>query len=467
MTDGEAPTPFAPSFQFVFGDGSYFSGSSPMLTATVIGSFPLSYQWLKNSMPIPNATNATLPLPGIQLADAGTYTIVVTNVAGAISSNLTVSVTASTPPVITTQPTNQVVLSNSTVQLTVAATGTVPLSYQWRKGGVNLTTNAVTFGINTAQLTIYNFSDTNAGDYTVVITNYAGSVTSAVATISILQVTTPVFLTQPPPVISILTNAPFTINTVVAGTPTPALQWQKNNVNIPGATNAIFNGLTTNYNGGGSFRLIAANLNGSATSAVCVVNVYDRNLYYNNPAPTNAVLPAGGTLRQRASAYGMPPVFFTLRKDGLHQPAGERVPRNLRRVLRPDAARPPAGGQWSLLIRGLQHRGRHGHERGVQCHDPIHECARRASASNQRECVPLHGRHHHQRTRHLLQLLPGYGAMAVQQHRSQRTDPLQPHTRIYQPARLQPQRGLVQSGRRHHQRRRAHQHHLRPRNAGH
>ncbi|NDA68133.1 MAG: hypothetical protein EBY09_16090, partial [Verrucomicrobia bacterium] len=89
------------------------------------------------------------------------------------------------------------------------------------------------------------------------------------------------------------------------------------------------NGLTTNYNGGGSFRLIAANLNGSATSAVCVVNVYDRNLYYNNPAPTNAVLPAGGTLRQRASAYGMPPVFFTLRKDGTNVPGFISLPENV------------------------------------------------------------------------------------------------------------------------------------------
>ena len=328
-TDGEAPTPFAPSFQFVNGGYNYFSGSSPTLTATVIGSFPLSYQWLKDSAPIPDATNATLTLTAIKITDAGTYTIVASNSAGSISSNLTVTVTPSTPPVITTQPTNQTVLSNTTVQITVAATGTAPLFYQWRKDGADLTTNAVTFGITNAQLTIYNFSGTNTGDYSVVITNYAGAVTSAVATINILQVTTPTFTTQPPPVISILTNGTFTINTAVAGTPTPTLRWQKNSVNIPGATNATLNVRDTNYNASGTYRLIAANLNGSATSSVAVVNVYDRNLYYNNPAPTNAVLPQGGNLRQRASTYGLPPVYFTLRKDGTNVPGFISLPENV------------------------------------------------------------------------------------------------------------------------------------------
>lgn len=134
VTDGEAPVSFAPSFQFVQGGFTYSSGASPTLSVGVLGSFPLSYQWFKNSSPILHATNASLPLPVIQVADAGTYTIVVSNSAGTISSNLTVSVTPSTPPVITTQPTNQVVFANQTVQLNVVATGTGPLSYQWRRG---------------------------------------------------------------------------------------------------------------------------------------------------------------------------------------------------------------------------------------------------------------------------------------------------------------------------------------------
>ncbi len=329
VTDGEAPAPFPPSFQFVLGGATYSSGSSPTLSVGVLGSFPLRYQWLKDGLPIANATNASLPLPGIQMADAGAYTIVVSNSVGSISSNLTVNVTPSTPPVITVQPTNQVVLANQTVQLAVAATGTAPLHYQWRKGGVNLTTNAVSLGITNAQLTIYNFSATNEGDYSVVITNYAGSVTSAVATISLLQVTTPTFVVQPPAVVNALTNAMFTITATVAGTPPPALQWQKNNVHLPGATNATLNRQDTNYNGGGNYRLIAANLNGSATSAVTVVNIYDRSLYAVNPAPTNATLAAGSTMRQLFKAYGLPPVNFTLRKDGTNVPGFISLPENL------------------------------------------------------------------------------------------------------------------------------------------
>lgn len=346
VTDGEVPTPIAPSILAVTGGTSFFSGASPTLTANVSGTFPLAYQWLKNATPIPNATNASLPLPAIQVADAGAYTLTVTNVAGSASTNLTVTVTPSTPPVITTQPTNQVVFANQTVQLNVAATGTGPLSFQWRKEGVNLTTNAVTFGITNAQLTIYNLSATNEGDYSVVITNYAGSVTSAVANISILQVATPTFLTQPPVVVNVLTNAPFSITAVVTGTPTPTLQWQKNNVNLPGATNATLNRQDTNYNGGGNYRLIAANLNGSATSAVTVVSIYDSKLYTVNPAPTNATLAAGGTLRQLFKTYGLPPVNFTLRKDGTNVPGLISLPENVFTDL--------YSAQYSLTLTNLQ-----------------------------------------------------------------------------------------------------------------
>ena len=90
------------------------------------------------------------------------------------------------PPAITQQPIGQSVFTQSRVSFSFVATGTSPLFAQWRKNGVNLgdETNT-TFVINSAAL-----SDT--GDYDVVITNTAGSVTSLLATLTVT-------LRPPPP----------------------------------------------------------------------------------------------------------------------------------------------------------------------------------------------------------------------------------------------------------------------------
>ncbi len=81
------------------------------------------------------------------------------------------------PPVITSQPQGQWVYAGDTVTLGVAATGTLPMSFQWRLNGTNLpkATNV--------SLTLTNIRAANAGSYTVSLKNLAGSATSAVAAI--------------------------------------------------------------------------------------------------------------------------------------------------------------------------------------------------------------------------------------------------------------------------------------------
>ncbi|MEN9572866.1 MAG: hypothetical protein RL514_721 [Verrucomicrobiota bacterium] len=328
VTDGEAPTPFAPTITFAVGGSTYFTGANAKLRVDVVGSFPLSYQWSKGGPAILNATNATLDFSAIQLTDAGTYTVLVSNSAGSATTNLSIAVNASTPPAITTQPVGVSVVVNQTVNLSVVATGTDPLAYQWRKNGVAVVTNASVFGATGPTLTIFNPTVTAMGDYTVVITNYAGAITSAVATVTVTTPSAPVFTLQPPAFVPLLTNATFTVTAAVVGVPTPLLQWQKGGVNIVGATNATYTRRDTNYNAGANYRLIAGNASGSVTSSVALVSVYDSALYYNNPQPTNAVLPAGGTLLQRAAAYGLPPINFTLRRNGTNVPGFISLPQN-------------------------------------------------------------------------------------------------------------------------------------------
>jgi glucose/arabinose dehydrogenase len=90
--------------------------------------------------------------------------------------------TSNTAPVITNHPQSISVSQGNPATFAVTATGTAPLSYQWRKTGSDIG------GANNATYTIPDVTPADAGDYSVVVTNVAGSATSNDAT---LTVTTP------------------------------------------------------------------------------------------------------------------------------------------------------------------------------------------------------------------------------------------------------------------------------------
>jgi len=84
------------------------------------------------------------------------------------------------PPGITTQPADQAVGVGMTASFTILATGT-NLSYQWRREGMDVA------GATNANLTVTNVQFTNAGAYTVLVTNLADAVTSRVAQLSVAE----------------------------------------------------------------------------------------------------------------------------------------------------------------------------------------------------------------------------------------------------------------------------------------
>jgi hypothetical protein len=92
------------------------------------------------------------------------------------------------PPVITTQPQSQTVTAGNGATFNVAATGTSPLYYQWRKSGSTLTDGDNISGANSNILTLTSLTPWDAGIYTVMVSNAAGSVTSLYA---VLRVWTP------------------------------------------------------------------------------------------------------------------------------------------------------------------------------------------------------------------------------------------------------------------------------------
>jgi hypothetical protein len=97
----------------------------------------------------------------------------------AVSSNAVLTVLL--PPSIITQPSNQTVVAGASMSFTVQAASAVPLNYQWYFGQTNLLA-----GADTATLSLTNVQPAQAGDYSVVVNNVAGSVTSTAATLTVL-----------------------------------------------------------------------------------------------------------------------------------------------------------------------------------------------------------------------------------------------------------------------------------------
>jgi len=93
----------------------------------------LNFQWLKNGTAIDGANSRSYTLTNVATNEAGTYSVIITNLGGAVtSSNAMLTVE---PLLITQQPQNHTPVAGWTVNFRVTVSSHVPLSYQWRKDG--------------------------------------------------------------------------------------------------------------------------------------------------------------------------------------------------------------------------------------------------------------------------------------------------------------------------------------------
>lgn len=157
------------------------AGQNVSLSVVAVGA--TSYQWAKNGVAIPNATTASLAFPSIQLVDAGSYTVVVTNDSGSANSIAAVLTVNSAPaaPVFTIQPLSFTSVRGTPVALVTDATGFPAPSFQWRKDGLTIP------GATTRTLLLPSVNVTNAGTYTCVATNTVAAITSLPASLAVSE----------------------------------------------------------------------------------------------------------------------------------------------------------------------------------------------------------------------------------------------------------------------------------------
>jgi len=256
-------------------------GATVSFTVSATGTGALSYQWqfngvnLANGSGISGATTDSLSIKNIAAADAGSYSVIVSDSSSSVSS-ATATLTISGPPSITTQPKNEVVAVHSSAHFTVEAAGTAPLSYRWKRNGASLSDNSTYSGTATATLTIASAQIAEAGSYTVVVTDAAGSVTSAKAT---LTVDTPPSITTQPASRTVAAKATATFSVKVTGTAPLSYHWRENGTNlvngdgISGATGSTLTITKVESSNAGTYSVVVTNLVGSVTSSSVVLTV--------------------------------------------------------------------------------------------------------------------------------------------------------------------------------------------------
>jgi Pectinesterase/MBG domain/Bacterial Ig-like domain/Immunoglobulin domain len=161
-------------------------GSNVTTSVAATGN-SLAYQWQRNGQPIggnASAATPTLNLTNVQLNDAGSYTAVVSNPGGSVTSQpVTLNVSTQPvppPPAINVQPANTNAPVGSPASLSVAATGD-GLFYQWFRNG------ALIPGATASSLNFANPQVTDSADYYVVVSNSSGSITSSTAKLLVVS----------------------------------------------------------------------------------------------------------------------------------------------------------------------------------------------------------------------------------------------------------------------------------------
>ncbi len=186
-TPSSTPAATAPVITMQPASQALTAGQGATFTVAATGTAPLSYQWKKNGVLISGATASSYSIGATTASDNGVaFTVTVSNSAGTTTSSpatLTVNAAAAAPS-IATQPINVTVTAGQPATFTVAATGTAPLSYQWKKSGSAIA------GATADSYTITATSATdNGATFSATVTNAIGTVTSNNAVLTVTEPT--------------------------------------------------------------------------------------------------------------------------------------------------------------------------------------------------------------------------------------------------------------------------------------
>ncbi len=289
-------------------DQEVCEGDDVTFTVVAEGAYPLYYQWRRNGVDIYGATDPTLVLYDVDRADAGFFDVVVTNECGTATSNPAELVVKNAPEIIT-PPGDTSACTGETATFTVFATGTLPLSYQWKKDEAEIP------GATAPTLSIPNVMAEDAGSYTVVVTNECGAVESDPA---VLAVKFPPVILDHPQNVTVCVGEMATFMVTADGTLPLFFQWMKNGSDIPGATQPTFTIPNVVPRDAGDYTVRVSNVCDFVTSDPAVLTVLVAPQI--RVQPVSQMICEGDPLTLMVTAIGSEPLTFQWKFEGIAIP---------------------------------------------------------------------------------------------------------------------------------------------------
>lgn len=245
------------------------AGSNTTFSVSGLALGFIRYQWKKDDVDLAGATNETLTINGLKPADAGRYTVTLSTISGSTTSQpATLTVTAQASPTITTQPASQTAVAGNTVTFTVVATGTGPLTYQWYRDSTSLT------GATQASLSLPGLTLSDAGVYTVTVTNSAGTIRSSNASLTVSGTAPTVVIS--PGAQNVAAGSSVTFTAQATGSTPLSYQWYREATALAGETRATLTLNNVTAAQAGSYAVTVSNTLGnrsaSATLGVFIAN---------------------------------------------------------------------------------------------------------------------------------------------------------------------------------------------------
>jgi uncharacterized repeat protein (TIGR03803 family) len=246
------------------------AGATNIYLPKVYSIYATSCQWqfdgtnLADGGNISGSATSNLTISAATLADSGTYTLVASNVAGSASVSGTLTVV---PAIILKQPAGATVLADATNTFSVSVNSIFAPGFQWQFNGTNLSDGGNISGSVTSNLTVSGAVMADAGMYSVVIGNSAGTVQSAGAMLQVV----PFFDEASPSNLTLLAGAGGTFTADIESDIPMSYQWQLNGTNLSDGLD--FSGsqtsnltVTATMSNAGTYGVVATNVDGAITN---------------------------------------------------------------------------------------------------------------------------------------------------------------------------------------------------------
>ena len=291
-------------------------GNANFAVSGASGSPIPSYYWQKNGTALTNSARITgvntnaLAIVGVVPEDEGTYSCLVSNIAGVAVATATLSIVV--PPTIDSQvpPGGPFAAgSGGTVNLSVTAHATHPINYLWNKNGTPLSDGGHVSGFTNSTLTLTGVDASDEGTYSCHLSNADGVADSQPVILSLAS--GPTIVVQPTAqAVALGSNATFTVTAAGASL---VYQWSKgitalaNVGRISGATSSALTISAVIDTDAGSYSCLVTNSGGSTNTASVALTVIDPPAITSQPV--GQVANIGNTVAFHVTAAGTSPTY--------------------------------------------------------------------------------------------------------------------------------------------------------------